>query len=119
MLFGSNRDDDDLWNAGSAVPAGGAGDVSHFTRHARRSGHAALSAISMTLLWVTGYSYFPIQNAYPNSFGRVAIFTLNYACVSALIVLTCGKLLKSLSASVDGQRLVAEALANRQAALHA
>jgi hypothetical protein len=79
----------------------------------------ALSAISMTLLWVTGYSYFPIQNAYPNSFGRVAIFTLNYACVSALIALTCGKLLKSLSASVDGQRLVAEALADRQAALYA
>jgi hypothetical protein len=79
----------------------------------------ALSAISMTLLCVTGYSYLPIQNAYPNSFGRAAIFTLNYACVSTFSTLTCGKLLKSLSASVDDQRSVAEALADRQAALHA
>jgi hypothetical protein len=39
--------------------------------------------------------------------------------VGAFITLTCGRLLKSLCASLGDQRLVAEALADRQAALHA
>jgi hypothetical protein len=79
----------------------------------------ALGAASMMLLGLTGLSHFPIDNADANSFGTVAIFTLNYACVGAFITLTCGKLLKGLSASLDGQRFVAEALAERQAALSA
>ena len=79
----------------------------------------ALSSVSMMLLGLTGYIHFPIQNGDPNSLATVAIFTLNYACVGAFITLTCGKLLKGLSASLDGQRLVAEALAERQSALHA
>jgi diguanylate cyclase (GGDEF)-like protein/PAS domain S-box-containing protein len=79
----------------------------------------ALSAASMMLLGLTGYSHFPIENSDPNSFATVAIFTLNYTCVGAFITLTCGKLLKGLSASLNDQRLVAEALAERQAALHA
>ena len=79
----------------------------------------ALGAVSMLLLGLTGYSRFPIGDADPNSLATVAIFTLNYSCVGVFITLTCGKLLKGLSASLDGQRLVAEALAERQAALHA
>jgi diguanylate cyclase (GGDEF)-like protein/PAS domain S-box-containing protein len=79
----------------------------------------ALSAISIMLLGLTGYGHFPIENGDPNSFATVAIFTLNYTCVGAFITLTCGKLLKGLSASLDDQRLVAEALAERQAALQA
>jgi diguanylate cyclase (GGDEF)-like protein/PAS domain S-box-containing protein len=79
----------------------------------------ALCSVSMMLLGLTGYCHFPIENGDPNSLATVAIFTLNYACVGAFITLTCGKLLKGLSASLDGQRLVAEALAERQAALHA
>jgi len=79
----------------------------------------ALSAVSMMLLGLSGYSHFPIENGDPNSLATVAIFTLNYTCVGAFITLTCGKLLKGLSASLDNQRLVAEALAERQAALHA
>lgn len=77
----------------------------------------ALGAASMMVLGLTGLSHFPIDNADANSFGTVAIFTLNYACVGGFITLTCGKLLKGLSASLDGQRFVAEALAERQAAL--
>jgi diguanylate cyclase (GGDEF)-like protein/PAS domain S-box-containing protein len=79
----------------------------------------ALGAVSMMLLGLTGYSHFPIENADANSFATVAIFTLNYTCVGLFITLTCGKLLKGLSASLDDQRLVAEALAERQAALQA
>ena len=79
----------------------------------------ALSAVSMMLLGLTGLTHFPMGNADPNSFATVTIFTLNYTCVGAFITLTCGKLLKGLSASLDDQRLVAEALAERQAALHA
>jgi diguanylate cyclase (GGDEF)-like protein/PAS domain S-box-containing protein len=79
----------------------------------------ALSSVSMLLLGLTGYSHFPIDNADPNSLATVAIFTLNYTCVGAFITLSCGMLLKGLSASLDDQRLVAEALAERQAALHA
>jgi diguanylate cyclase (GGDEF)-like protein/PAS domain S-box-containing protein len=79
----------------------------------------ALCAVSMMLLGLTGYCHFPIENGDPNSLATVAVFTLNYAGVGAFITLTCGKLLKGLSASLDDQRLVAEALADRQAALHA
>lgn len=79
----------------------------------------ALSAVSMMLLGLTGYSHFPIENGDPNSLATVSIFSLNYTCVGAFITLTCGKLLKGLSASLDDQRLVAEALADRKAALHA
>jgi diguanylate cyclase (GGDEF)-like protein/PAS domain S-box-containing protein len=78
----------------------------------------ALCAISMMVLGLTGYSHFPIANADPNALATVAIYTLNYICVGAFITLTCGKLLKGLSASLDDQRLVAETLAERQAALH-
>ena len=79
----------------------------------------ALGAVSMMLLGLTGYSHFPITNGDANSFATVAIFTLNYTCVGLFITLTCGKLLKGLSASIDDQRLVAEVLAERQAALQA
>jgi diguanylate cyclase (GGDEF)-like protein/PAS domain S-box-containing protein len=79
----------------------------------------ALSAVSMMVLGLTGYSHFPIDNADPNSLATVAIFTLNYTCVGAFITLSCGMLLKGLSTSLDDQRLVAEALAERQAALQA
>ena len=79
----------------------------------------ALSSIAMMVLGLTGYSHYPIENGDPNSFATVAIFTLNYAGVGAFITLTCGKLLKGLSASLDDQRLVAETLAERQASLHA
>jgi diguanylate cyclase (GGDEF)-like protein/PAS domain S-box-containing protein len=79
----------------------------------------ALGAASIMILGLTGYAHFPIDNADANSLGTVAIFTLNYACVGAFVTLTCGKLLQGLSASLDGQRFVAEALAERQAALSA
>lgn len=70
----------------------------------------ALGAISMMLLGLTGYSHFYPQNAHPNSFGTVTIFRLNYTCVGAFLTLTCGKLIKGLFASLDDQRLVAEAM---------
>lgn len=79
----------------------------------------ALCTVSMMVLGLTGASQFPITNSDPNSFATVAIFTLNYTCVGAFITLTCGKLLKGLSASLDDQHLVAESLTNQQAALHA
>jgi diguanylate cyclase (GGDEF)-like protein/PAS domain S-box-containing protein len=71
----------------------------------------ALGAVSMMVLGLAGYIHFPIQNGDANSFATVAIFTLNYTCVGAFITLTCGKLLKGLSTSLNGQRFVAEALA--------
>ncbi|MDQ2820365.1 MAG: EAL domain-containing protein [Pseudomonadota bacterium] len=82
-------------------------------------GMLALSACSIIVLGLTGYSHFPIENGDPNSFATVFIFTLNYAGIGAFITLTCGKLLKGLSASLDEQRLVAETLAERQSSLHA
>ena len=78
-----------------------------------------LGAMAMMLLGLTGQTHFPIENGDPNAFATVAVFTLNYVCVGAFITLTCGKLLTGLSASLDSQRLVAETLAERQAALHA
>jgi len=55
----------------------------------------------------------------PNSFATVAIFTLNFTCVGALITLSCGTLLKGLAGSLRDTGRFANSLEERQDALHA
>jgi diguanylate cyclase (GGDEF)-like protein/PAS domain S-box-containing protein len=86
-----------------------------------RSGVAmlALCSASMMALGLLGYSHFPMGGFAANSFATVAIFTLNFTCVGALITLSCGTLLKGLAGSLRDTGRFANSLEERQNALHA
>jgi diguanylate cyclase (GGDEF)-like protein/PAS domain S-box-containing protein len=82
----------------------------------------ALAALALSAgILVTGLSHFLGEIADMGRGGGVNIWalTLNFACVGALLALTCSTLLKGLSRSLDDVRGFASSLQNGQDALRA
>jgi len=77
-----------------------------------------LSAACMMVLGLAGYSKLTVGSIPGNSFLGVLIFALNFSCVGGFITLSCGRLLKGLSRSLDDVRGFAESLEERQTSLH-
>ena len=78
-----------------------------------------LSAATLLVLGLTGQSEIAVGHYAHDSLPSVLILTLNFTCVGALIILTCGTLLKGLAGSLKDVRTVAGSLEEGQGLLRA
>lgn len=67
---------------------------------------------------MTGFSQLPIADLPRDSIATVTIFTLNFTCIGAFVILTCGALLEGLSALLSDVRDAAFSLREKQTAMH-
>jgi diguanylate cyclase (GGDEF)-like protein len=75
-----------------------------------------IGAACMMTLGLAGYSELTVADFARDSLPGVAIFTLNFTCVGALVTVSCGTLLERLSRSLGDVRTFAQSLEQGQAA---